>query len=130
MITNRFHWNLAHAAMALSTAIPLQAFAAQDQANSDEKGTVMLIMRGIPNSESPLGQLDDWAAVEYARRIGLHGEVLDVAGSSRADSPQVAMALDRGERLEARDREQPGRHLRTALEAPGLAPDVHEDVAH
>src|SRR5712671_711953 len=95
MIINRFHWILAHAAMALTTALPLPAIAQQDQPNSDENGAVMLIMRGIPNSESPLGQLDDWAAVEYARRIGLRGEVLDVAGSSRADSPQVEMALDR-----------------------------------
>ena len=32
---------------------------------------------------------------EYARRLGFRGEVLDVAGEARADSPQVGMALHR-----------------------------------
>jgi hypothetical protein len=55
----------------------------------------MLILRGVANSENPRGQLDDDSALEYARRLGYHGEVLDVAGNNSADSPQVRMALDR-----------------------------------
>ena len=55
-------------------------------------GEVMLILRGIANSEHPRGQLDDQSALEYARRLGYRGEVLDVAGGSSA---QVTMALDR-----------------------------------
>jgi hypothetical protein len=53
---------------------------------------VMLILRGIANAEKPRGQLDDESAVEYARRLGYQGEVLDVAGGS---SEQVSMALER-----------------------------------
>ena len=56
---------------------------------------VMLILRGVANSENPRGQLDDGSALEYARRLGFRGEVLDVAGNTGADSPQVRMALDR-----------------------------------
>ena len=56
---------------------------------------VMLILRGIANSEHPRGQLDDQPALEYARRAGFQGEVLDVAGDTGADSPQVKMALER-----------------------------------
>jgi hypothetical protein len=56
---------------------------------------VMLILRGIASSEKPRGQLDDQSALEYARRLGYRGEVLDVAGNSGADSPQIKMALDR-----------------------------------
>ena len=56
---------------------------------------VMLILRGIASSEKPRGQLDDQSALEYARRVGYLGEVLDVAGNSGADSPQVKIALDR-----------------------------------
>ena len=41
------------------------------------------------------GQLDDESALEYARRLGFEGEVLDVAGNAGAKSPQVAMALER-----------------------------------
>jgi hypothetical protein len=55
-------------------------------------GEVMLILRGIANSEHPRGQLDDQSALEYARRLGYRGEVLDVAGGSSA---QVSMALGR-----------------------------------
>ena len=56
---------------------------------------VMLILRGIANSEHPRGQLDDESALEYARRAGFQGEVLDVAGDTGAHSPQVKMALER-----------------------------------
>ena len=68
------------------------------EAATPEEGTsdkVMLILRGIANSENPRGQLDDRSALEYALRIGLQGEVLDVAGDAGADSTQVRMALDR-----------------------------------
>ncbi len=56
-------------------------------------GGIMLILRGIADTEHPRGQLDDDAAREYARRLGYRGEVLDVAGD--ADGPQVKIALDR-----------------------------------
>src|SRR5262249_53407223 len=56
---------------------------------------VMLILRGIANSENPRGQLDDPSALEYAQRLGFRGEVLDVAGNTGADSPQVMLALER-----------------------------------
>ncbi|MBX9774219.1 MAG: hypothetical protein K2Y71_07370 [Xanthobacteraceae bacterium] len=59
---------------------------------SIESGEVMLILRGIANAEHPRGQLDDASAIEYARRLGYRGEVLDVAGGTGA---QVKMALDR-----------------------------------
>jgi hypothetical protein len=55
----------------------------------------MLILRGIANEENPRGQLDDESALEYARRLGFEGEVLDVAGNVGAKSPQVGMALER-----------------------------------
>lgn len=59
---------------------------------SSESEEVMLILRGIANKGHPRGQLDDAAALEYARRLGYRGEVLDVAGGTGA---QVKMALDR-----------------------------------
>lgn len=52
----------------------------------------MLILRGIASAEKPRGQLDDKSALEYARRIGYRGEVLDVAGGS---SEQARMAIER-----------------------------------
>ena len=55
----------------------------------------MLILRGIANQENPRGQLDERSALEYARRSGYGGEVLDVAGETGAESPQVQMALSR-----------------------------------
>ena len=63
-----------------------------DRSTSDP---VMLILRGIANSESPRGQLDDGAALQYAWYAGFRGEVLDVAGNTGPDSLQVRMALDR-----------------------------------
>jgi hypothetical protein len=56
---------------------------------------VMLILRGIASAEAPRGQLDDVSALKYARRVGYHGEVLDVASNGSADSAQVKMAIDR-----------------------------------
>ena len=56
---------------------------------------VMLILRGIASAEAPRGQLDDESALKYARRVGYHGEVLDVASNGSADGAQVKMAIDR-----------------------------------
>jgi len=56
---------------------------------------VMLILRGIASPEYPRGQLDDDSALEYARRIGYQGEVLDAPGNNRPESPQIKMALER-----------------------------------
>jgi hypothetical protein len=55
----------------------------------------MLILRGIPNAENPRGQLDDSSAIEYARRLGFRGDVLDIAGNAGVHSPQVKTAIDR-----------------------------------
>lgn len=52
----------------------------------------MLILRGVASAEKPRGQLDDKSALEYARRIGYRGEVLDVAGNA---GTQVSMAIER-----------------------------------
>jgi hypothetical protein len=54
----------------------------------------MLILRGIANENHPRGQLDDRAAMEYARRLGFRGEVLDVAGNTGANSKQVSLAVE------------------------------------
>jgi len=62
----------------------------KNEANESEE--VMLILRGIANAGHPRGQLDDKSALEYARRLGYRGEVLDVAGGTGA---QVKLALDR-----------------------------------
>jgi len=56
---------------------------------------VMLILRGIASAEAPRGQLDDDSALKYARRVGYHGEVLDVASNSTVNGAQVTMAIDR-----------------------------------
>lgn len=55
-------------------------------------GPVMLILRGIANAQHPRGQLDDRSALEYARRLGYQGEVLNVAGNTSA---QINMAIAR-----------------------------------
>jgi hypothetical protein len=55
-------------------------------------GETMLILRGIASADRPRGQLDDQSALEYARRLGYRGEVLDVAGGS---AEQARKALDR-----------------------------------
>lgn len=57
----------------------------------------MLILRGIAGHYAgrdwPRGALDEPPALEYARRKGYVGEVLDVAGATGANSPQTKMAL-------------------------------------
>jgi hypothetical protein len=65
---------------------------ASKQSTFDE---VMLILRGVATSENPRGQLDDESALEYARRFGFRGEVLDVAGNISGDSAQVQLGLER-----------------------------------
>ena len=52
----------------------------------------MLILRGVAAENAPRGQLDDDAALAYARAHGYSGEVLDVGADN---GPQVKMALDR-----------------------------------
>ncbi len=57
----------------------------------------MLILRGIAGHYAgrdwPRGALDEPPALEYAKRRGYVGEVLDVAGKTGANSPQTKMAL-------------------------------------
>jgi hypothetical protein len=65
--------------------------AAVEHPNSEQ---VMLVLRGIGNSENPRGQLDDRSALEYARRVGFRGEVLDVAADPSSDSEQLRMAVE------------------------------------
>lgn len=81
----------------VTVAAALAAFRMQDPTTPDQHMSrqVMLILRGVANEENPRGQLDDESALEYARRLGFEGEVLDVAGNAGANSPQVAMALER-----------------------------------
>src|SRR5262245_35674077 len=66
--------------------------APEQQPTSDR---VMLILRGIPNEEYPRGVLDDEAALEYARRAGFRGEVLDMPADYGANSAQIKTALER-----------------------------------
>ena len=66
-----------------SAASQLPEQAEPDRLASDP---VMLILRGIANSENPRGQLDDGAALQYAWYAGFRGEVLDVAGNTGPDS--------------------------------------------
>jgi hypothetical protein len=58
----------------------------------------MLIMRGIAGHYAgrdwPRGALDEPSALEYARRRGYVGRVLDVAGATGRNSPQTRMALE------------------------------------
>ena len=57
----------------------------------------MLILRGIAGHfagrDWPRGALDEPSALEYARRKGYVGQVLDVAGATGTNSPQTQMAL-------------------------------------
>ena len=57
----------------------------------------MLILRGIAGHYAgrdwPRGALDEPPALEYARRRGYVGRVLDVAGATGPNSPQTQMAL-------------------------------------
>jgi hypothetical protein len=70
-------------AIVVTVAVALAAFRMQDLTTPDHHMSrqVMLILRGIANAENPRGQLE--------------GEVLDVPGNARANSPQVTMALER-----------------------------------
>ena len=56
---------------------------------------VMLILRGIASAQRPRGQLDDDAALEYARRLGYRGDVLDVASNADGARSQVSQAIAR-----------------------------------
>lgn len=82
-------------AMLMTTAGTVAAFTTPERTREPTSRHVMLILRGIANDENPHGQLDDRSAIEYAQRMGYRGEVLDVAGKTGANSPQVKMALDR-----------------------------------
>jgi hypothetical protein len=97
------HWLIPNKRPRARTAIPLLLTAAVAAAvlvsgyrpfEGDRQPTdVMIILRGIANAENRRGQLDDWSAREYARRLGYRGEVLDVAGDP--DGPQAKLALER-----------------------------------
>src|SRR3954471_22806212 len=58
---------------------------------------VMLILRGIAGTfggqRFPRGALDEPPAVEYARRRGFTGHVLDIDGRAFPTSPQMKLAL-------------------------------------
>jgi len=60
-------------------------------------GATMLILRGIAGHFAgktyPHGALDEPAALDYAKRRGYLGRVLDVSGEVYKDSPQVVEAL-------------------------------------
>ena len=83
----------------VTTAVAFPVFVAgYPSPELNEKPTpsaVMLILRGIASPEYPRGQLDDNSALEYARRIGYQGEVLDAAGDNRRESPQIKLAFER-----------------------------------
>jgi hypothetical protein len=57
----------------------------------------MLILRGIAGHYAgrdwPRGALDEPPALEYAKRRGYEGKVLDVAGTTGENSAQTKMAL-------------------------------------
>lgn len=53
----------------------------------------MLILRGIPTDDYPRGALEEAPALEYARRMGYTGRVLDVPGNAYNGSPQVLLTL-------------------------------------
>jgi hypothetical protein len=53
----------------------------------------MLILRGIKWPNYPNGALDEPSALQYAKRRGYAGRVLDVAGATGDKSPQTQMAL-------------------------------------
>src|SRR5262245_21366749 len=97
MTFSRFLAALA-AGATFAAVVPLATFASSDRPPSEQQSPaeqVMLILRGIAKAERPRGALDDAAALEYARRVGFHGEVLDVAADFGAASTQVRMALER-----------------------------------
>ena len=57
----------------------------------------MLILRGITNlkvwPQYPRGALDEGSALEYAKRRGYSGRVLDVSGETGDHSPQTRRAV-------------------------------------
>jgi hypothetical protein len=65
----------------------------------------MLILRGIAGHYAgrdwPRGALDEPSALEYARRRGYDGQVLDVAGATGPNSAQTTMALSEFRRDES-----------------------------
>ena len=96
----------------------------QDKVLMPEKK--MLILRGIAGHYAgrdwPRGALDEPPALEYARRKGYVGQVLDVAGATGPQSPQTKMAL--AEVSSRRDRYGPlwifGRRLQRAAHNQSL----------
>jgi hypothetical protein len=94
MPSNKFLWASGLPAMlvTLAACFARPEWPLTEQPTSEQ---VMLILRGVANSEKPGGQLDDRSALEYARRLGFRGEVLDVAGNTGVDSAQVRMATER-----------------------------------
>jgi hypothetical protein len=89
MVNPRTVVSLIAVTLALGALSVLLGWAPFHQRHSE----TMIILRGIASREMPRGQLDDRSALEYARRSGYRGEVLDVAGD--ADGPQAGMALKR-----------------------------------
>ena len=87
------HKSVSFFALLVSVALGFSELEAATPEGTPRK--VMLILRGIANSGTPRGQLDDQSALEYAKRVGFRGEVLDVAGDAGANSAQFRMALDR-----------------------------------
>jgi hypothetical protein len=81
--------------LAGSIAVATAGFRLVAASGQRPPNAVMLILRGIASAEAPRGQLDDDSALKYARRVGYHGEVLDVASNGSADGAQVKMAIDR-----------------------------------
>jgi hypothetical protein len=74
--------------------------------SQDGAGMTMLILRGLPGNYAgrdwPRGALDEPPAIEYARRRGYNGVVLDMPGSRHgAHSQQSLMALDKFRRDES-----------------------------
>jgi uncharacterized protein (TIGR02594 family) len=97
------HVSIAH--RAASTALGYRwpkGFAHPDEGTRTNagpgEGMSILILRGIAGHyggrDWPRGALDEPPALEYARRRGYVGKVLDVAGATGSHSPQTRMALD------------------------------------
>lgn len=89
------------AVVTLLVAVATLSIAADGRAPFDAVQTAltsrstMLILRGIASADHPRGQLDDDAALEYARRLGYRGEVLDVASDTDGDRSQFHQAITR-----------------------------------
>jgi len=96
MLLEKFLRSAAVAAVLISAIVALPALPIANPAPPQfATPPTMLILRGIANAENPRGQLDDGSAIEYARRLGFRGDVLDVAGNTGVHSPQVKAAIDR-----------------------------------